>query len=61
MGVDRRSAIAKARREIQEEEMEKAVKKLKTKYRELSTAETVVANIQREIEDLEEAIEQGNA
>lgn len=53
-------AIAKARQEIAEENLAKGVAKLKTKYRELSTAETVVANIKREIADLEQAIEQGN-
>jgi molybdopterin converting factor small subunit len=61
MGVDRKAAIAKAQREIQEEAMEGAVKKLKAKYRERNAADTVVANLNREIEDLEEAIEQGNA
>lgn len=54
-------AIAQAKREIKEENMRVYVGKLKSKYRELSTAETVVANIRREIADLEAAIEQGNA
>jgi hypothetical protein len=53
-------AIAKAREEIEQEELAKGVKALKVKYRELKAAETVVSNIKREIADLEEAIEQGN-
>ena len=55
-----RKAIDKAKEEVAEENMEKSVKLLKRKLRELEAAETVVANIGREISDLEEAIEQGN-
>lgn len=53
-------AIARAKAEIAEENLQKGVAKLKTKYRELAAAETVVANIKREIADLEAAVEQGN-
>ena len=60
MTVDVKAAIARAQREVQEENMAKAVAKLKAKYRELASAETVVANIKREIADLELAAEQGN-
>ena len=59
--MDKKAAIARAKREVEEEDMKGAVKKLKTKYRELSAAKTVVGNIEREVIDLEEAIEQGNA
>lgn len=59
--VDAKAAIARARREIQEEAMKKAVDKLKAKLRERETAATVLANVDREIKDLELAIEQGNA
>ena len=58
--IDHKAAIARARREIDEENMKKATTLLKDKYRELSVAETVVANVEREIEDLELQIEQGN-
>lgn len=59
--VDAKAAIARARREIQEEAMKKAVDKLKAKLREREVAATVLANVDREIKDLELAIEQGNA
>ena len=59
--VDAKAAIARARREIQEEAMKKAVDKLKVKLRERESAVTVLANVDREIKDLELAIEQGNA
>lgn len=57
---DAKAAIAKAHREVAEENQEKAVKLLKSKLREKEAAETVVANIEREIADLEMKIEQGN-
>ena len=50
--------IAKA--EIAKEQSEKAVKLLKDKLRELEKAKTIVANINREILDLEQQIEDGN-
>lgn len=59
--IDPKAAIAKAKQEIADERMSDAVGKLKTKLRELNSARNVVANIEREIEDLELAIEQGNA
>jgi hypothetical protein len=58
--VDPKAAIAKAQREIAEEQMSKAVTALKVKYRELAAAETVVENVKREIANLELKIEQGN-
>jgi hypothetical protein len=57
---DPKAAIAKAHREIAEENQNKAVGALKKKLRELEGAETIVGNIQREIADLELKIEQGN-
>jgi len=56
-----RKAIDIAKEEVEKEALEKSVKTLKNKLRELKAAETVVSNIEREIEDLEEAISQGNA
>jgi hypothetical protein len=58
--ADAKAAIAAAKREIQEEDQKKAVKLLKDKYRERSAAQTIVDNIDREIEDLELKIEHGN-
>ena len=58
--VDTKSAIQQARKEFAEEKQKKAVKLLKEKFVALDAAETVVANLEREIVDLEEAIKQGN-
>lgn len=58
--VDPKAAIARAKREVQEELMKKAVDKLKRKMQEHAAAVTVAQNIEREIADLERAIEQGN-
>lgn len=46
--------------ELAEEQLQKDVSRLKRKYQELETAKIVVKNIEREVEDLEDAIEQGN-
>ena len=59
--TDAKKAIAKAEEEIQEEQMASAVGKLKTKLRDRNAAAVVIENIDREITDLKEAIEQGNA
>lgn len=61
METKAQKAIKRAREEVEAEDMRDAVTKLKKKLRELKEAQTVVANIEREIEDLELAIEQGNA
>ena len=53
-------AIDLAIEEVENEDISKAVTQLKAKLRELKEAQTVVANIEREIEDLKEAITQGN-
>lgn len=54
------TAIIQARNEIAKENMHKAVELLKSKLREENTAETVLANVRREIVELELAVEQGN-
>ena len=59
--VDSKAAVTRAKREFEEEKMKKAVSKLKAKYAELDAAETIFNNLKREVEDLETAIEQGNA
>lgn len=58
--TDAKAAIARAKREIAEENMKKGVEQLKTKLRERDRAKTVLDNIEREIKDLELSIEQGN-
>lgn len=60
MTVDAKAAIARAHREVQEESMAKAVSLLKKKLIEQTAAETVLANVKREIAELELRIEQGN-
>jgi hypothetical protein len=60
MSVDAKAAIARARREVLEESMSRAVALLKKKLQEQTTAQTVLDNIQREIAELELRIEQGN-
>lgn len=57
---DPKAAIAAAKREIAEENQKKAVRALKRLYLQLNEAQTVVLNIEREIEDTELRIEQGN-
>lgn len=49
-----------AEAEIAKEKAEKAVELLKEKFRQLDKAKTIVANIEREIEDLEQQIEDGD-
>lgn len=58
--LDAKAAIARAKREVQEENMKKAVESLKGKLRERDRAATVLENIDREIAELELKIEQGN-
>ena len=55
-----KDAIAKAKAEIAEENLNKAVDLLKRKLRERQSALTILNNIDREIADLELKIEQGN-
>ena len=58
--TDPKAVLAKAYAEIEKEDVEKAVKLLKSKLREKKEAETVLRNVEREIKDLELRIEQGN-
>lgn len=58
--TDAKAAIARAKREIQEENMKRGVEQLKVKLRERDRAQTVLENINREITELELKIEQGN-
>ena len=60
MSLNAKNAIVQARNEVAAENQKKAVDLLKGKLRSLDAAQTVVANIQREIADLELRIEQGN-
>jgi len=53
-------AVAQAKREVEEEGLEKATAKLKDLYRQRKSAETILANVDREIADYEEAVNQGN-
>jgi hypothetical protein len=55
-----KEVVARAKREVQEENVKKAVETLKGKLRERDRAQTVLANIDREIAELELKIEQGN-
>jgi hypothetical protein len=63
--VNKQQEIAKkiaeeARQEIAEEAAKKAKDALKNKYRALASAEAVVKNIRREIEDLEASVADGS-
>jgi len=49
-----------AQQELDQEANKKGVKLLKEKLRQLKQARTIVANLEREVDDLEEAIDQGN-
>lgn len=49
-----------AQAELEQEYATKAKEKLKGKLRELNLARTTLANIEREISDLEQAVSQGN-
>ena len=55
-----KEVISRAKREVAEENVKKAVEALKGKLREKDRAETVLSNSNREIQELELKIEQGN-
>jgi hypothetical protein len=55
-----KDVVSRAKREVQEENVRLAVDKLKGKLREKDRAQTVLSNIEREIQELELKIEQGN-
>ena len=52
MVFDIKKAKEEAAKELAEEKSGKAKEKIKSKMRELSTAKKVVANLERELEDL---------
>lgn len=54
------SVLEQAKAELKNERAKEAKVLLKEKLKELAEATTVVDNIKRELEDLEEKIEQGN-
>lgn len=54
------AALQKAKKEIGEEKLNEAVAEFKMKLRERERAATVLANIDREIKELELKITQGN-
>lgn len=58
--TEAQKAIAAAREELAAEQLKKGVKLFKAKLLEEAEAVTVLANIRRELEDLEGQIEQGN-
>ncbi len=49
-----------ALKELEEEQKEKSVKLLKDKLLQLRKAQQVVSNLEREVEDLEQRINDGN-
>jgi len=54
------SILDQAKEEIAEEETKRAISLYKSKLKERNSAQTVLDNIDREIEDLELKIKQGN-
>lgn len=58
--VKQNAALERAKEEIQKEQEEKAVALYKDLLRKRDSAKTVLANIDREIADLELKIEHGN-
>ena len=58
--LDIKAVIKQAETEVREEEVKKAVVALKTKLRELASARAVVANVEREVNDLKASIGDGS-
>ena len=58
MVVDLNKAKKQAQEEVDKENMDKAVKKYKSKMQELKTAKKVVKNIERELEDIDDELSQ---
>jgi hypothetical protein len=58
--IDVKGVLSKARQEVAEEQAKKAVTALKRKLTDLSNAQQVVKNIEREIGDLEASIADGS-
>lgn len=57
---DIKAVIETANKEIAEEKAKKATTALVKKLRELDTAKNIVRNIEREIEDLQQSIQNGS-
>ena len=55
-----RDALTKAKQEIAEESLKTAVEQFKRKLREREAAAVILANIDRELADLEQSTLQGN-
>lgn len=49
-----------AQKELEKEQFEDAVAKMKNKLNELSKARKIVENLEREVDDLEKRIEEGS-
>lgn len=58
--LDANQVAADAAREIREEKIAEAKARIKVVLRDLATAETVVANLQRKRDDLIASISEGN-
>jgi len=58
--IDIKAIRTEARKAINDELATKAKAALVKKYRELSSAEQIVANVKREVADLEQSIEDGS-
>jgi hypothetical protein len=59
MKVDGKKALEEAKKEVEQEYFKEAKDKLKKKLTELKAARLVVKNLERELEDLEDEIAQG--
>ena len=55
----KKSALVIAKEELNAEIQKEAIKKLKTKMKQLHDAEVIVANLKRELADLEKEVEAG--
>lgn len=60
MATDINAVIEQARKEVAEERAKIAVKALKAKYEQRESAKQVLANIEREVADLEASIRDGS-
>lgn len=58
--IDVKKAVSEAKKEIAEENLKRAVVKLKELYRKRELAQVALHNIDREIEDAEARIGEGN-
>ena len=61
MSLDFKKIKEDAQKEFDEERETVAKRKIKAKLKELDTAKQVVKNLERELEDLEDELQQGKA